>query len=114
MAVDGTPSGQLVVGTALFEERIIPFAYDPMTGEVAWHEYFPQREKTIPDLFNQPIIVARLKAAIDLPVKEIRFGEYFCHECKQWVDAIHGLWSVTICMSCSLDRGTELWERYNS
>jgi hypothetical protein len=98
----------------VFEERIIPFAYSLTTGEIAWHEYFPQREKTIPDLFNQPIIVNRLKAAIDLPVKEIRFGEYFCHECKQWVDAVQDLWSVTICMSCSLDRGTDLWERYNS
>ena len=56
----------------------------------------------------------RIRKASDNSVEEIRIGEYFCGSCGTWAKADRHQWSLRICMSCAMDRASELGEYYRN
>ncbi len=103
---------ELVVGSIVTSEGARPFAMQLSTGTVELDVYDPQPAGPSLDDEQQRKIVSRLREGIDFPVQEFRLGEYLCGICGEWVQATKDQWSLYICLYCSLDRDSELWEYY--
>ena len=50
----------------------------------------------------------RVREAANYPDADVHIGKYFCTVCKNWLDATRQVWSYGTCLSCSLDRATEI------
>jgi hypothetical protein len=46
--------------------------------------------------------------------EKIRIGEYFCDSCETWARANRHEWSLRICVSCAMDRASDMGEYYNN
>ena len=49
----------------------------------------------------------RIRAATDLALSEIHLDAYHCRECERWVPLSQ--WSMTLCLSCSMDRDSDVF-----
>jgi hypothetical protein len=104
--------GEFIVGSLVTPEGARPFAMHLPTGVVELNVYDPQAAVLELDAVQRRQIEERLRAVLEFPVQEIRLEEYRCGVCGEWVQATRAAWSLSICLSCSLDRDSELWEYY--
>ena len=58
--------------------------------------------------FEQERIIAKIKEHLDRPADEITLGHYFCAGCQRLVNLFDEQWSVSMCLSCSLDYGSKI------
>ena len=102
-----------VVGSFVTSEGPRPFVFFPHEGRLELEFASRLRDvRTQPSEHEGRKIEAELRKAVALPIREIRFGEYHCRDCDKWEPARPSRWSAGICLSCSLDRGSELADRY--
>ena len=100
-----------IVGTLVLGVATQPFVFDAATNEVQLDVYAPAKAgasvTAVPENFAE-----LLSTLLGFRVDAVRLGEYYCADCRNWLPADKNCWSITICLSCSLDRGTELAEYY--
>ena len=102
----------LIVGSLVTPGGVRPFMVYLPGGPLTLDEYEPQAVRPeLTDAQSHALQIS-VREMSGFPIAEVRFGEYLCRECQQWVDATHAQWSLTMCLSCSLERGTELREHY--
>jgi hypothetical protein len=104
---------RVITGSLVTEEAAHPFILYFTDGSLLLDEYEPQA--ALPNLSEaeRTRLENLLRGRLDFPIQEIRFGEYRCTVCGEWVPALRSQWSLSICLSCSLDRDSELWELYS-
>ena len=101
------------MGSLVTPQGARPFRLDIPGERLLLDEYDPQPavfELTASQAAHLEGTVRRLAG---IPIDEVRFGVYFCGVCGEWVAATKSAWSLSICLSCSLDRDSELWEIYS-
>ena len=102
---------KLVGSVVLADGSAKPFALDVATGGVGIGEF------TEPDA-DQRRIAGDARAAAErqvaraagIAVREVRLGQYCCYACGEWIDVAREpeRWSAGMCLSCSLDRASDL------
>lgn len=100
-----------IIGTIIKHGKTRPFVFDTDTKRFQLDEYAARLEKNNLPAVNQAEMTETIRKLADFD--EIRFDEYFCEVCQNWFNADKKDWSYGICLSCSLDRGTELSEIYD-
>lgn len=103
-----------VVGTLMTQGRLRPFVLHTQTGEFKLDVYIKTEmsQTALPAVVKRNL-ERRVLSHANFPVQEIRIGEFFCHECKHWIEATRDQWSVGICLSCSMDRASGLSDYYS-
>lgn len=94
----------LVVGTVTCGGRHRPFLFDPTSGRL-------ELDRSLAlDGASGPLETAGLVllASTVGPFEAVRVGEFWCATCEHWRRANKAEWSVGLCLSCSLDRASEL------
>jgi hypothetical protein len=100
-----------IIGTIIKEGNSRAFAFDIENGTIEFDVFKPTWEKSCLNPIQQAEYLEAIRNLT--PFDEIRFDEYFCGVCKDWFDSTKQEWSVGICLSCSLDRGSELSEIFD-
>ena len=104
---------EYIVGSIITESGPQPFVMHTETGKFTVGDYARQDEaQQRLSVIQQQRFVRLIAERAGLSFAQVRFGQYLCSECGQWVEATPQQWSISVCMSCSLDRATELHERY--
>lgn len=96
-----------IVGSVVVRGRARPFAVFA-SGEVRIGEHLPMAPGRVLIEEERERAERRVRDEVEGGAEEVRVGEYFCHSCGEWVAATRERWSLGICLSCSLDRGSEL------
>jgi hypothetical protein len=102
-----------VTGSVKTQGRIRPFVLDVTSGELRLDvcEPVPPPKPGEPRAsIARNELERRIREGVGAPVEDIVVGQYFCDRCGKWAAANTQEWSLSICMSCSLDRATELSE----
>jgi hypothetical protein len=92
-----------VLGSVVVGGRARAFVYESETGALKLDEFAPG--PTAPSLDVQALTLLAARAG---PLQAVRVGEYFCDTCAHWKSATKEQWSVGLCLSCSLDRASDL------
>ncbi|MBS1796038.1 MAG: hypothetical protein JSS81_19460 [Acidobacteria bacterium] len=100
-----------VIGSIVENGRVRPFIFNPQTGELRLDENSHERNAPL-DSAEADELRGRIRGQLAAAPDEIRIGEYYCTVCRKWFEAAGELWSYGICLSCSLDRATEISEWY--
>ncbi len=102
-----------VVGSVIIGDGPRPFVLHVQSGQFDLGSY------ARPDAAQQSLSVIQLQRFAQLVQEragvgfaQVRIGDYFCTHCRQWVAATPEQWSLSMCLSCSMDRDSELAERY--
>ena len=104
---------EYIVGSIIIEGKTQPFVMRTQTGKFEVGDYAkPDDAQQNLSVIQQQRFVQLIAERAGISYAQVRLGQYHCSECGQWVEATPQQWSISICMSCSLDRGTELHERY--
>lgn len=88
-----------------------PFCYFPEDGRVEvgkFHGCGP-KQATLPDDERRRVEEAVRRALGDSSL-EVRVGEYHCRDCGKWIDLEKGQWSAGMCLSCSMDRASDIFD----
>jgi hypothetical protein len=101
------------VGSLVTPQGARPFRLDIPADRLQLDEYDPQ--PAVADLTSSQTthLEGTVRRLAGMPIDQVRFGVYFCGVCGEWVAATKTAWSLYICLSCSLDRDSELWEFYS-
>jgi len=112
-ASSASPPPPVLVGSLVTPQGARPFRLDMPAERLQLDEYEPQ--PAVAGLAgNQAAFLERtIRRLAGIPIDEVRLGVYFCNVCGEWVAATKSAWSLSICLSCSLDRDSELWEFYS-
>ncbi len=102
-----------IVGSIITPSGPQPFVMHTKTGKFTVGDYArPDEAQQRLSVIQQQRFVQLIAERAGLSFAQVRLGLYLCSECGQWVEATPQQWSISVCMSCSLDRATELHERY--
>jgi len=97
-------------------DKVQPFIYDWWTETLSVGKYKKgwdlKKESTNLNDQERAAIISEIERFTSLSVETVRLGEYWCSEQGHWVEALGDAWSVGVCMSCSMDMGSELMEHY--
>ena len=106
-------SPEYIVGSIITESGPQPFVMYTETGKFDVGNYVkPDEAQQSLSVIQQQRFIQLIAERAGLPFAQVRLGQYRCSACGQWVEATPGQWSISVCMSCSLDRASELNERY--
>jgi hypothetical protein len=101
-----------IVGSLSADDRTRPFVFFPAEDRILLDAYEPQARLAALDDVDAAALEARILALANAAGGRVRLGEYYCYVCHRWVPSTRDQWSVGICLSCSLDRGSELADYY--
>ncbi len=102
-----------IVGSIITEGRPQPFVMHTRTAKLEVGNYTkPDETQQNLSVIQQQRFVQLIAERAGVSFAEVRLGQYHCSECGQWVEATPQQWSLSVCLSCSMDRATELHERY--
>ncbi len=102
-----------VIGTVVLDGAARPFVFQPRTGLLSLDDHATPATSQADLAARHPDLSPAIRAAVGTDVDEIRIGLFHCSDCRKWLDPAKNAWSVGICMSCSLDRGSELRDYYH-
>ena len=104
-----------VVGSVITPSGTKPFTLDLETGDIELGSFVkPEAAQAAFSDFEKSGVRTYVVEHLDIEVNEVRVGEYLCYQCQRWIDVTRrGRWSISMCMSCSLDRASDLWDHYN-
>lgn len=106
-------SPEYIVGSIITEGGSRPFVMYTETGKFEVGTYTrPDAAQQTLSVIQQQRFIQLIAERAGLPFSQVRLGQYRCSECGEWVEATPKQWSISVCMSCSLDRASELYERY--
>ena len=100
------------VGTIISGTDTLPFIYEGVSETLRLGEHLAMKTASSVPLEMQEKICKTIWDAPGLCGSEVAFNRFFCSRCGQWADATTEQWSYTICMSCSLDRASEMAEYF--
>jgi hypothetical protein len=109
----GDQRKRTIVGTVIIGESLHPFVLDPATNTIRLDVYDPTPAGEVLVIAETDSVVETVSKLLGSAVNAVRPGEYYCSACRNWLPADRNCWSMSICMSCSLDRGSELAEYYD-
>ncbi len=103
-----------IVGSIVTATEVEPFVLHTGPGTLERGTYAtPDPAQAGLSIIQQQRVAQVVGELANVAFSQVRVGKYRCSSCGKWIDAAApGAWSVSICMSCSLDRGTELHEHY--
>lgn len=102
-----------VIGTVVIDGAARPFVFQPRTGRLTLDDHATPAASQADLATRHPDLTAAIGTAVGKDVDEVRIGLFHCSDCRNWLDPATDAWSVGICMSCSLDRGSELRDYYH-
>lgn len=97
-----------IVGSLVAQGKVRPFVLD--SGQLKLDVYEPDPREVSQRYFSTRSMEQQVREAAGFPIDEVRIGEYFCDRCGNWLRANKEEWSYAMCISCSLDQGTEISE----
>lgn len=102
-----------VVGSIIREGGPQPFVLDVKTGklEVGKHAR-PDEAQGKLSIIHQQRFAQLVHERANVSYAQVRVGQYFCTRCGRWTEATPQQWSISVCMSCSLDRASDLADHY--
>ncbi len=104
---------EYIVGSIIFEGRPQPFVMNTRTAKLEVGTYTkPDASQQNLSVIQQQRFVLLIAERTGVSFAEVRLGQYHCSECGQWVEATPEQWSLSVCLSCSMDRASEMHERY--
>ncbi len=104
---------EYIVGSIIFEGRPQPFVMNTRTAKLEVGTYTkPDETQQNLSVIQQQRFVLLIAERTGVSFAEVRLGQYHCSECGQWVEATPEQWSLSVCLSCSMDRASEMHERY--
>lgn len=102
-----------VVGSITTDEGPKPFSLDLQTGRFMVGEYVqPDEAQQALSITQQQRLAQLIHEHAGVSFAQVRIGQFYCTHCDLWVEATREQWSHSLCMSCSLDRASELAEHY--
>jgi hypothetical protein len=104
---------EVLVGSLVTPEGVHPFILHLPGGKIELNVYNPLPGLPPLDDVRRRQAEESLHAGIDFPLLDVRWGEYLCGVCGEWRAATPGEWSLSICLYCSLDRDSDLWDFYD-
>ena len=102
-----------VVGSLVTDTGGHAFMFDPETALLTLDVYTQLGNEGELTEIQKRRDELRIRGVSDNSVEEIRIGEYFCDSCETWAGADRHSWSLSICVSCAMDRASEMWEYYS-
>lgn len=97
-----------IIGTLLTSTGPRAFWFDDESGHVELDRYDPRHDIKKVSPGEQNKILSSLQAKAGIEILSVRFGEYFCHTCQKWHEATPRVWSYGLCLSCAMDRDSDL------
>ncbi len=110
----GGDSAAIRLGSTAYSGMIVtkdgaePFFFDALAGAVRLGEHVILQGRIKPEGYEKVLVRKLVGALSGLDALEVRIGEFHCHVCDGWADATRSDWSGSICMSCSLDRASDM------
>jgi len=111
-----------VLGTVVLAGVPTAFVFDPVTDGLQLNEYRHNPVQNVPPPNELVPLLASILAAVRAAAGEgdpaarddfdIRVGWYWCSECRSWLRLDGTGWSYGVCMSCSMDRASEMADYY--
>jgi hypothetical protein len=103
-----------VVGSLVTDTGGHAFIFDPETALLKLDIYTQVGSEVELTEIQKRRDELRIRRVSDNSVEEIRIGEYFCDSCGTWAKADRHQWSLEICVSCAMDRASEMSEYYHN
>jgi len=104
---------EYIVGSIITASGPQPFVMHIETGKFTVGDYArPDEAQQRLSVIQQQRFVQLIAERTGASYAEVRLGQYHCSECRQWVEATPQQWSLSVCLSCSMDRASEMHERY--
>jgi len=103
-----------VVGSLVTDTGGHAFIFDPETALLKLDIYTQVGSEVELTEIQKRRDELRVRRVSDNSVEEIRIGEYFCDSCGTWAKADRHQWSLEICVSCAMDRASEMSEYYHN
>ena len=103
-----------VVGSLVTDTGGHAFMFDPETALLKLDIYTQVGSEVELTEIQKRRDELRVRRVSDNSVEEIRIGEYFCDSCGTWAKADRHQWSLEICVSCAMDRASEMSEYYHN
>lgn len=101
---------QILVGSLVTSDTVTPFIFDSTRNSLQLGEHAAKHTLAACSEPDMAELRQRIRELAGQPDADVRFNTYYCSCCGQWADATTQQWSYTICISCSLDRATEMAE----
>ncbi len=102
-----------IVGSIITKGGPQPFVMNTRTAKLEVGNYTkPDETQQNLSVIQQQRFVQLIAERTGVSFAEVRLGQYHCSECGQWVEATPEQWSLSVCLSCSMDRASEMHERY--
>ena len=102
-----------IVGSIITKGGPQPFVMHTRTAKLEVGNYTkPDETQQNLSVIQQQRFVLLIAERTGVSFAEVRLGQYHCSECGQWVEATPEQWSLSVCLSCSMDRASEMHERY--
>jgi len=103
-----------VVGSLLTDTGARAFMFDPETGRFELDVYTQLGSEARLTEIQKRRDENRVRSVPDYSAEGIRIGEYLCENCGTWATADRHQWSIRICVSCAMDRASEMGEYYRN
>ncbi len=104
---------EYIVGSIITASGPQPFVMHTKTGKFTVGDYArPDEAQQHLSVIQQQRFAQLIAERTGASFAEVRLGQYHCSECGQWVEATPQQWSLSVCLSCSMDRASEMHERY--
>lgn len=102
----------IIVGSVRIESDIQPFSYSPEDNTLVLDKYEMNPLSAALSEEEKQKIRDKITGSIGCLPDEVRFGEYFCSECREWIELDGNQWSLGVCLSCSMDRDSDMADSF--
>jgi len=103
-----------VVGSLVTDVGTRAFMFDPETDRFELDAYTQSGSEARLTEIQKRRDEHRIHRVSDFLAEGVRIGEYFCESCGTWAKADRHQWSFRICVSCAMDRASEMGEYYRN